>query len=194
MNIVAVYSSGRKTGNSTFLVDQAVSKFQEAGAKIKKYYLTDMDIKPCKGCMSCRRKDTCVWEDDMTHLLKDIIKSDFVIFGFPVYMFEASGVFRMMLNRMFPMLEGESKTGQYGKRYPGKKCMLIMTQGSPTIIFGGILRNVKRILKNMMGFEVIGTVRCGLISEIDSVKKNKKALKKIEKICKNVIDIEYKSK
>ena len=186
MRIVAVYGSGRTQGNGAFLVERAAEQFQKAGAEVKKYDLTAMAIHPCTGCMACRKADRCAREDDMARLLEDVIQSDFVIFSFPVYMFEAAGVFRMMLNRMFPMLEGESKTGQYQKRYPGKRCMVIMTQGAPSFLFGGVLRSVKWALKTL-GFRVEGTVRCSLAFEPDSAEKDPKVLSKVHRIRQRVL-------
>lgn len=183
MKITAVYGSARKNGNGAALVDRAISNFASENPEVKKYYLTDMNIEPCLECFACRKKETCVRKDDMSNLLNDIIKSDFVIFNSPVYMDDAAGSFRLMINRLYPMLGGDP--GRYTKRYPNKKCMLIMTQGAPTIMFRGAGRRVKRIIKSF-GFDVCLLVRCGFANNRGTAEKNERVLKKIDRLCKKI--------
>lgn len=135
------------------------------------------------GCFACRKKEMCVRKDDMNELLKDLIESDFVIFSSPLYMYDASASFRIMINRMYPMLDGEP--GKYTQRHPNKKCMIIMTQGAPTIMFSRGPRTIKRIIKSF-GFNVLGFVRLGFANERGAAEKNKRVLRKIDRICKNV--------
>jgi NAD(P)H-dependent FMN reductase len=186
MKIVAVYGSARKNGNSEVLVERAINNFTDRDQEVKRYYLTDMDIKSCMGCFACRKKEMCVRKDDMNDLLKDIIQSDFVIFSSPVYMCDASGSFRLMLNRMYPMLEGEP--GRYTKRYTDKKCMIIMTQGAPLLMFSGASRTIKRIIKSF-GFDVCGLVRMGFANERGAAVKNEKILRKIDAVCSKAIKL-----
>ncbi|MCB2362368.1 hypothetical protein [Clostridium estertheticum] len=89
-----------------------------------------------------------------------------------------------MINRMYPMIGGEP--GRYTKRHPDKKCMIIMTQGAPTIMFRGAGRNIKSII-NSFGFDVFGLVRFGFVNERGSAEKNKRVLRKIDRVCSKVI-------
>jgi multimeric flavodoxin WrbA len=184
MKVVAIYGSARKNGNGAALVERAISNFADKNPELKRYYLSDMDIKSCLGCFACRKKEICVRKDDMNNLLQDMIESDFVIFSSPIYMYDASGDFRLMINRMYPMIGGEP--GRYTKRHPGKKCMIIMTQGAPTIMFRGAGRNIKRIIKSF-GFDVFGLVRLGFANEKEAAEKNKRVLRKIDRMCSKVM-------
>lgn len=182
--VVAVYGSARKKGNSAALVERAVSFFEGRNAEIEKFYLTDMDFKPCCGCMSCNKQEKCVYEDDMSKLLQAISESDFIIFGFPIYMFEASGVFHEMINRLYPMVGGTP--GRYQKRYGEHKCMLIMASGGPSALFAKVPRNIKRVFK-ALGLEVIGTVGVSARQLQDSAKEKEAACQKVDKICTKFI-------
>lgn len=189
MKVIAVYGSARKKGFSALAVDTAVHHFEEKGAEIKKYYLTDMEIKQCRGCFSCRRKEGCVLKDDMTGLFQDIISSDFVIFGSPIYCFDVSGSFKLMFERLYPMLAGGMALGEgfqkYTYRYPRKKCMMILSQGALGIMCRKVKKQVNFNLK-MNGFDNKGTV---VIDSTYSKKKtelSEKQVKKIEKICNSV--------
>lgn len=101
MKIVAIYGSARKKGFSALAVDTAAAYFENKGYEVKRYFLTDMDIKQCRGCFSCRRKKGCILKDDMTVLFDDIVTSDFVIFSSPVYCFDVSGSFKLMFERLY---------------------------------------------------------------------------------------------
>ena len=184
MKIVAIYGSSRKNGNSELLVNHAINNLEVDNSEVKRYYLSEMNIKSCMGCFACRKKEMCVRKDDMNELLTDMVESDFVIFSSPVYMFDATGSFRLMLNRMYPLLGG--KPGFYTKRHPGMKCMIIMTQGAPTIMFRSASKVIKRIIKSF-GFNVFGVVRLGFANEKGIALKNKRVLRKINRICRKVV-------
>ena len=187
MKVVAVYGSARKKGFSALAVDQAVSCFPNGD--VEKFYLTDMDMKPCIGCFACRRKEGCVQKDDMSVLFQKIVESDFVIFSSPIYCFEASSSFKRMFERLYPMLGGGMALGEgyqkYTKRYPTKKCMLILSQGAPSFMCGGAKRRVNSNLK-MNGFENLGTVVIDSTYTKQKTELSEKQVKKIEKICSRV--------
>lgn len=178
MNVVAVYGSARKNGNGAFLVEQAISEFREKGIDVKRYYLPDMNIQPCAGCFACRKKEMCIRKDDMSEMLQQLIDSDYVIFETPIYMYDASGCFRMMMNRMYTMLDG--KPGFYTKRHPGKHCMLIMTQGAPLVMFSSARWRIGRILKSF-GFCLDSVVSMGFANNLGTAKKRTDLIKRIKK-------------
>ena len=176
---ITVFYSGRKNGNGRMLIKRALVNFDKYNPNVKEYNLNEMQIQPCKGCFACRKKELCVCNDEMNQLRKDLISSDFVIFASPIYMLNASGSFCMMINRLYPLLEGEQ--GHYTKRHKPVKSMLILTQGAPSILFGGVERRIKSVLSSF-GFQIIGTVRMGIANELGAVEKNVNVMKKIDRI------------
>lgn len=184
MKITVVSGGGRPNGNGAALVKRALSHFQGAEHEIKKYDLTAMQINACKGCFACRKKEMCVHNDDMEELRKELLISDFVIFQSPMYMGSATGSFQLMLNRLYPMFDGEP--GKYKRRHDGIKSMLIMTQGAPNFLFGSAMRKTRGLLANY-GFKFIGTVRAGSANELGAVNKNNKAMQAVDAICLKAI-------
>ena len=184
MKIVAIYGSARKNGNCAAVVDTTLELLGgDAENTIKRYHLADMEIKPCLGCFSCRKKEGCVHEDEMNDLFWEIVNSDFVIFSSPVYCMDISGPFKMMYDRLYPTLGGEP--GAYKPRYPGKKCMLILSQGAPRFMFRSVPRRVKKTLK-MNGFDNVATVVSDLSNPIGAARKNVRLHKQLERICKKI--------
>ena len=71
MNILIINGSPRKKG----LISQMLSIMQEEAEKhgdtVEMVYTNDLTVKPCTGCMACRKKEKCVLaEDDSQRVLK----------------------------------------------------------------------------------------------------------------------------
>lgn len=193
MKIVVVYGSARKNGSSSKMVNRILKKIQTKNDNVIKYKLTKMNIKACIGCFSCRKNKNCIIKnDDMVPLFKDIVESDLVIFSSPLYCYDVSGSFKMMFDRLYPMLGGEK--GFYKHRYPNKKCVMVYSQGAPLPIF----RNATKIMKNRLktnGFDIISFINIGLTGTTSKDNyatymylrlQNKKNYKKIENICNHL--------
>lgn len=161
MKVIVVYGSARKRGFSSLAADAAAAYFENRGDEVKRYHLHQMHFHGCRGCFACRRKEGCVQKDDMTPLFEDIISSDFVVFAAPIYCFDVSATYKLMFERLYPMLGGGMALGEgmkkYEYRYPRKKCMLIMAQGAIGPMCAGAHRRAKSNLR-FNGFENLGTV------------------------------------
>lgn len=186
MKVVAIYGSARKKGFSSLAVDAAVACCEERGAEVKRYHLVDMNIEQCRGCFACRRKEACVLKDDMTQLFQDIVESDFVIFSSPVYCFDISATFKLMFERLYPMLGGGMALGEgfqkYVMRYPKKKCMLILAQGVPGIMCREVRKRTQSNLK-MNGFDNMGTISVCSTYSRKKPELTMRELAKIRRVC-----------
>jgi len=86
--ILAILTSPRKGGNTEILLDTFLDGAKSQGAKIEKFFLQNMKISPCVGCMKCKEKDIpelCVLKDDMSPIYSSFINADSVVLGFPIY-------------------------------------------------------------------------------------------------------------
>lgn len=190
MKVIAIYGSSRKRGFSTLAVNCAVEYFKDKSIPVKQYYLTNMEIKQCKGCFSCKRREGCILKDDMTELFNDIVTADFVIFGTPIYCFNVSGSFKLMFERLYPMLAGGTPLGEgikkYTHRYPNIKCMMIYAQGAPSFMCRSIKKQMKSNLKEN-GFKNIGTVTIDSTYQKKKYELTNKQKQRIIKICKKIV-------
>lgn len=190
MKVTAINSSARRKGFSALATDTAAAYFETKGADVKRYHLTDMEIRQCRGCFTCRRKEGCVLKDDMTGLFQDIVSSDFVIFSSPVYNFDISGSFKLMFERLYPMLAGGMALGEglqkYTYRYPKIKSMLILAQGSAPFMCRGVRKQLRSNLK-MNGFDNLGTVVIDSTYTRKTFELSDREIRKIESVCKKVM-------
>lgn len=101
--ILAVNSSKRKGGNTDIIIDMLVKACVDNGSEVEKFYLGDLNIKPCTGCRACRKADVktiCTVKDDMTEFMYDkIFGMDGFIMGFPIYTARENGIMANFMDR-----------------------------------------------------------------------------------------------
>ena len=124
--VVAFMGSPRKEGNTAAVVGEVVRGAKEAGAEVKLYNLNDMNIRPCQGCLYCRANEGCAVKDDMQAVYADIKGADAVVIGSPVYMFQVSAQTKLLMDRLFPLMDAKFKP-----RYGIKKTVTVHSQGNP---------------------------------------------------------------
>jgi multimeric flavodoxin WrbA len=64
----------------------------------------DKHIEYCTGCFACKRNGgTCIHDDDMRGILEEILKSDLLLFSFPLYSYGMPAPLKAMLDRTMPL-------------------------------------------------------------------------------------------
>lgn len=100
MKVVGLIGSYRKLGNTEVLVIEALMEAQRLGADVSTLRLTDLTVKPCKGCMACTFKsEECRVPDDWGAFRDTLDESDAVIVGAPTYLLGPAGIIKMITDR-----------------------------------------------------------------------------------------------
>jgi multimeric flavodoxin WrbA len=100
MKILGVVGSYRKLGNTEVLVKEALMEAQHLGAEVDILRLTDLRIKPCKGCMACAfKQEECRISDGWSTFRDKLVESDAVILGAPTYLLGPAGIIKMITDR-----------------------------------------------------------------------------------------------
>jgi multimeric flavodoxin WrbA len=118
MKIIGVCGSPRK-GNSEWMLTTLCVELTRLGAEVEILLLRKMDVKMCRGCLSCEkggknRKGDCVIEDDMVGVYSKLLAADAIVFATPGYMGMLSGLLKNFLDRtcaVWPRLEGKHLVG-----------------------------------------------------------------------------------
>lgn len=67
-------------------------------------HTVDKHIEYCTGCFSCMRNGgECIHNDDMSEILEEILKSDLLIFNFPLYCYGMPASLKALLDRTLPL-------------------------------------------------------------------------------------------
>ncbi len=133
VKVLAFMGSPRKKGNVDTILDEIIKGVNDNNVEVKKYYLNDMNIKGCQGCLYCRKVPTCAFKDDMIDIYKDIKSAEYIIIGSPVYICQVSAQTKLLLDRLYPLTEiNKSKhTPRFGQKvnhglYSSSPCFIFI--------------------------------------------------------------------
>jgi multimeric flavodoxin WrbA len=167
MRVIGFVGSPRKGGNTATLVEKVLAGAAEAGAETKIYNLDELNIGGCKACNYCKSHDCrCQQEDDMTQIYADLIASDGIVIGTPIYMSLPSAQTLLFVNRLFAFLT----FGQPSPVPAGKKVALAYSSGAGDEAgYRKVIESFGRIFSHFPGAEVKGIVGGGGNNELKAV-------------------------
>ena len=128
---MGVIASPQKEGNTAWTINRILEGANEQGAEIESWHFSDLDIKPCRGCWSCKKGDNCcVVNDDMQKLYAAIEHADTIILGSPIYMGQMSAQAKMFTDRLFAC-SFPRFSPYFKENITKKRLILVFTQGNP---------------------------------------------------------------
>lgn len=135
MNAIAVNGSPRKDWNTATMLRSALEGAESVGARTKLIHLYDLTYKGCTSCFSCKRKGNtcgglCAMRDDLRPVLEEILASDILVLGSPIYFGDVTGAMRSFLERLlFP----STSYDEFGKSTFARQlfCGLVFTMNCP---------------------------------------------------------------
>jgi multimeric flavodoxin WrbA len=175
MRVIGIEGSPRKGGNTDTLVERILAGAAEAGAETKVYRLNELNIRGCQACNYCKTHDRCRQEDDMAPIYADLIASDGIVIGTPIYMGYLSAQTILFVNRLYAFFN----PGKPSPVPPGKKVALVFSSGAGDEAgYRKMLESFGQILSHLFGVDVKGIVGGGGNNEAGAVKNNQDLLKK----------------
>ena len=158
--ILVLNGSPKKEHSATLNVTKAFANgmLSTGNYEIEYINLSDLNIKPCTGCLSCwgRTEGECVIKnDDIIKIKEKILNSDVFIESFPLFFFGMPGTMKVFTDRMLSMM----------KTYRGQKSQL---NGES---FHGIRyeNNPKFVVITSCAYTEFGPVYEPLISQYDCI-------------------------
>lgn len=155
-NILAVTSSPRQNGTSTYLAERVIEKLRRAGATVEQINIRDLHIGPCRACDACRQSNSrfCVMADDMKPLYNKLVASDAILLATPVYWFTVSAQLKLFIDRFYGLNNAETKI------LKGKKIGIILAYGDVDVYGSGGV-NALRMFEDMFRYTespIVGTL------------------------------------
>ncbi|MEJ2695730.1 MAG: flavodoxin family protein [Candidatus Sulfobium sp.] len=99
VDILAIYGSPRREGNTSLLLMQAVKGAREAGAKVEEVFLRDLRMSPCLEIYGCKKTGRCVIRDDFQGLYDRILACDGIFLASPVFFYSVSAHTKIFMDR-----------------------------------------------------------------------------------------------
>lgn len=113
MKIVIINGSPRKTGATAGILHAFESELTAMGADVVFLNVSELDIKPCTGCMGCYKTGKCCIKDDGDRISELIAGANGIIMGTPTYASNVSGQLKVLIDRGHFVIE-QLLYGKYG--------------------------------------------------------------------------------
>jgi multimeric flavodoxin WrbA len=98
-NILAIYGSPRRNGNTTILLDHAVEGAVDAGAQVEKIVLRDLKMSPCLEIYGCKEKGRCVIQDDFQKIYDQLLSCHGLMLASPIFFYAVSAHTKILMDR-----------------------------------------------------------------------------------------------
>jgi multimeric flavodoxin WrbA len=99
VQIIAIYGSPRKDGNSAALLKQAVAGARREGAHVEEIFLRDYKISPCLEIYGCRKTGDCVIRDDFQEILAKVEAGTGIMLASPIFFYSVSAHTKIFMDR-----------------------------------------------------------------------------------------------
>ncbi|MFX1236663.1 MAG: flavodoxin family protein [Promethearchaeota archaeon] len=172
-----IIGSPRKNGNTKFLMDKVI-ELLKSNFKIEVIFLSEHDISPCKECYHCMDIDECSIKDGMQELYGKLKESQVIILSSPIMMGGITATLRAFMERTWHLRKGQlaGKTGSY---------ILVGRRD-----LGAGINEMEEYLSRLQLIKVAGVFGFGFHK--GDVLKDEEALKNIQRLCKQIIDLNKK--
>jgi len=158
MKIVGYIGSSRKSGNTAWAVNKILEGAKEQGAETRSWCFSDLNIKPCGGCLCCHEGDGsrgCVINDDMQKLYGALEHADALVLGSPIYMGQMSAQTKLFTDRLFAQISPRFSP-HYKEKEVKKKLILVFTQGNPDSGMFQVYLDYTKHIFQLLEFDVKG--------------------------------------
>ncbi len=98
-DILAVYGSPRREGNTSVLLKQAVQGARDAGTDIEDITLRDLKMSPCLEIYGCLKTGRCAIKDDFQSLYDKMLSAKGMMLASPIFFYTVSAHTKILMDR-----------------------------------------------------------------------------------------------
>jgi multimeric flavodoxin WrbA len=144
--IVAIYGSPRRRGNTATLLKHAVQGAVDAGAQVNEIILRDLKMSPCLEIYACKKEGKCAIKDDFHNVVDQILSANGLILASPIFFYTVSAHTKILMDRCQSLWVKKYWIDKvpFGQWEPKRKGLFISvgaTKGKK--LFNGVLLTVK---------------------------------------------------
>lgn len=171
--ILALMGSPRPDGNTAVLVEQVLRGAVEAGARVQRLDVCDLDLSGCTACGYCDNRPGCSIDDEMGTVYDLLDQADGLVIASPVYFSGPSGQMKSLIDRCQTIWRN-------GPERSSRPALIISVGGDDKANFRNSVSIFKAFL-NSIGFSaraellVPGMDQAGQVAEEEEVMRQAKA-------------------
>jgi multimeric flavodoxin WrbA len=99
MQIVGIYGSPRKGGNTDLMLDAFLEGAASAGGAVQRLYARELKVQGCLECGYCDKEGCCVVEDDMAKVYPLLEDSPRIVVASPIFFYGVTGQLKLLIDR-----------------------------------------------------------------------------------------------
>ncbi|MDJ0783388.1 MAG: flavodoxin family protein [Desulfosarcinaceae bacterium] len=145
-DIVALYGSPRRGGNTALLLAQAVAGARESGAEVVEFHLRDLKISPCLEIYQCIKTGECAIKDEFPTVLTHLKQARGIMLASPIFFYTVSAHTKIFMDRCQSLWVNKYWRQQTPfNDWPEKRKALFISVGATSgkRLFDGALLTVK---------------------------------------------------
>ena len=97
--ILAIYGSPRRRGNTATLLKHAVQGAVDAGVQVNEIILRDLKMSPCLEIYACKKEGRCAIKDDFHQVVDQILSAKGLILASPIFFYTVSAHTKILMDR-----------------------------------------------------------------------------------------------
>jgi len=125
--MIAILASPRKNGNAAKMLEIAVQRAKKCEYDVTYIDLYQKDIAYCRGCMSCKKTASCIIDDDIKDIEKQLNECDLVVVSCPTYFANVSAPLKNMFDRLVGVIMDDNNSIIPKPRLSPKQEYILMT-------------------------------------------------------------------
>ncbi len=98
-NVLAIYGSPRRKGNTSLLLKRAVEGAREAGGNVEEIELRDLKMSPCLEIYGSRETGRCAIKDDFQGVYDKLLACDGLMLASPIFFYSVSAHTKILMDR-----------------------------------------------------------------------------------------------
>ena len=99
MQVLGIYGSPRRGGNTELLLQELLRGCKDAGAETEEVFLRDLKISPCLEIYACKKDGQCPIPDDMQSLYPRLVEVDVLALASPIFFYAVSAHAKAFIDR-----------------------------------------------------------------------------------------------
>jgi multimeric flavodoxin WrbA len=179
-DIVALYGSPRRKGNTSQLLARAVQGARDRGASVLEYALHDLQIAPCKEIYACKKDGECAIKDDFQTVRDALLEADGLMLASPIFFYSVTGQTKVFMDRFQSLwvkkyLIEKTPFGDWTPKRKGYFISVGATRGKK--LFDGTLLTLKYFF-DTIDTELSNSLLCRGLDEPDDVQGHPELLQR----------------
>ncbi len=150
--ILAIYGSPRRKGNTATLLQQAVKGARAAGARVEEVVLRDLKISPCLEIYGCKKGGQCALHDDFQALKQRMLSADGLMIASPVFFYAVSAHLKILMDRCQSLWVEKNWIGRPAREVantPRKALFISVGATRGKRLFEGVLLSMRYFLDTL---------------------------------------------